>query len=249
MTLRLIDFLVRRAQKALKLFRLLKRAEYRRGMRFGVGASIEHRPAFDGLSVATAVDVGANKGQFTLFLVEAFPEAHIFAFEPLPLPAARFQKVFLGYDRVVLYETAIGPTDGEMAIHVSRRDDSSSLLPITSLQSTIFPGTELKEMRTVKVTPLNRFLTTGQLQSPALLKLDVQGYELEALRGCDSLLSHFAYVYAECSFLELYAGQALAHEIIDYLRSRGFHLTGIYNLGYDRTGHAVQADFLFKSDA
>lgn len=85
------------------------------------------------------------------------------------------------------------------------------------------------------------------MNNPAFLKLDVQGFELEALRGCEDLLGHFSNVYAECSFVELYSGQALAHEIISWLRERGFSLSGVYNMGYDRNGRAVQGDFLFIS--
>ena len=81
--------------------------------------------------------------------------------------------------------------------------------------------------------------------SSSLLKLDVQGYELHALRGCVTLLDAFAWVYCECSFVELYAGQALADEVIAWLRAHGFALIGAYNMAFDHDGRAVQADFLF----
>jgi len=78
-----------------------------------------------------------------------------------------------------------------------------------------------------------------------LLKLDVQGFELEVLKGCRSMLDYFSRVYVECSFVELYEGQALAHEVIDYLHQHGFRLSGVYNMTYGKEGIAVQADFLF----
>ena len=133
-----------------------------------------------------------------------------------------------------------------MTIHVSRADDSSSLLPISSLQNTLFPGTDEKEVRTVQVKPLDAVLSAKEIEKPALLKLDVQGFEREALEGCKSLLASFSYIYVECSFVELYAGQSLAHEIISFLDEFGFIVSGIYNLSYDRHGIAVQGDFLFK---
>ena len=87
------------------------------------------------------------------------------------------------------------------------------------------------------------------MNNPAFLKLDVRGLELEALRGCEDLLARFAPVYAECSFVELYKGQALADEIMAYLGDRGFRLSGIYNLSYDKNGKTVQGDFLFGGNA
>jgi hypothetical protein len=51
--------------------------------------------------------------------------------------------------------------------------------------------------------------------------------------------------WSECSFVALYAGQALADEVIAWLRERGLRLIGVYNMANDRDGRAVQADFLF----
>ena len=92
---------------------------------------------------------------------------------------------------------------------------------------------------------LEDVLPRADLAAPALLKLDVQGYELQALRGCETLLDAFAWVYCECSFVALYEGQALADEVIAWLRVRGLRLVGVNNMANDRDGRAVQADFLF----
>lgn len=47
--------------------------------------------------------------------------------------------------------------------------------------------------------------------------------------------------------MELYEGQAMANEVIAYLRTHGFQLQGIYNMSYDRQGRAIQSDFLFSN--
>ncbi len=131
-------------------------------------------------------------------------------------------------------------------MHISASDDSSSLLPISELQNTLFPGTAETEIRRVVVMPLDAIISIQDLEAPALLKIDVQGFEKEVLLGCKSLLACFAYVYAECSFLELYEGQALADEVIHLLHNCSFTLSGVYNVTYDRNGIAVQGDFLFE---
>ncbi len=197
------------------------------------------------LDFAAVVDIGANKGQFSLAAAEALPRAQIHAFEPLREPAATFAALFAGEARVALHQAAIGPTKTTAAINVSQRDDSSSLLAITALQEDLFPGTGLARTEEIEVGPLDSFLGAGDIAAPALLKLDVQGFELEALQGCESLLAGFTHVYVECSFVELYAGQAFAGEVIAWLRERGFGLRGVFNMSYDKAGQAVQADFLF----
>lgn len=194
----------------------------------------------------TVVDIGGNRGQFALAARQWAPQARVISFEPLPGAAATFRAVFANDTRVVLHESAIGPKEERVTIHVSARDDSSSLLPIAGLQSQIFPGTEEVATQMVRVAPLDAFVKPKEIQSPALLKLDVQGYEHEALQGCESLLSHFDSVYCECSFVELYEEQKLAADVIEWLAERGFPLQGIYNTAYGRNGLAIQADFLFE---
>ena len=214
-------------------------------LRHRVAAGVEHARILSGLDCRTVVDIGANRGQFALVARQCQPHARIISFEPLPAAAAKFRAVFAGDDRVALHEVAIGPAPGNATIHVSRRDDSSSLLTITTTQVALFPGTGEVATATVRVAPLREFIPAADIQAPALIKLDVQGYELEALRGCEDLLDRFAYVYVECSFVELYAGQALADGVNAWLRVRGFKLHGEHNTIHDRGGRAIQADFLF----
>jgi hypothetical protein len=114
------------------------------------------------------------------------------------------------------------------------------------LQSNLFPGTEEKEQRSVSVRKLETILCREDIDQPALLKIDVQGFEKDVLEGCKTLLPCFSHIYVECSFVELYAGQALAHEVISFLDGFGFVLSGIYNLYYDKKGVAIQGDFLFE---
>lgn len=131
-------------------------------------------------------------------------------------------------------------------MHVSAHDDSSSLLPITRTQTQLFRGTDEVRTEEIRIGTLDEFLDSASIDDPALLKLDVQGFELEALRGCGDLLDRFSYLCAEGSFVELYEGQALAVDVIDWLRDRGFSLASVYGTVSDDLGRAVQADMLFK---
>jgi hypothetical protein len=131
-------------------------------------------------------------------------------------------------------------------MHVSAKDDSSSLLEITDKQVEVFPGTNEVGVETVDLARLGECVSVTQIESPALLKLDVQGYELSALQGCEDVLPRFDWVYVECSFVELYSGQAVADDVIVWLRQRGYGLAGVYNMAYDRGGAPIQADFMFE---
>jgi len=232
--------------KLRKLAGILKVGVYRRALRKGAAAGVEHGRVLANLRCSTAVDIGANRGQFALVARHCFPDASIFSFEPLSAPAETFSRVFAGDERVQLFRVAIGPVTGTATIHVSQRDDSSSLLPITAAQDRLFPGTAEARTETISVGRLVDFVAADRIKSPALLKLDVQGFELSALQGCEDLLLRFDWLYVECSFAELYEGQALADEVMAWLRLRGFSLSGVYNMSYDGNGKAIQADFLFR---
>lgn len=234
-------------KKSRKLLSILsgRNALWFKALGLGVAASVEHSSVLHNIDCRTVVDIGANRGQFALAARHHFPKAKIFSFEPLPEPALLFGRVFSSDSAVVLHNVAIGPNAEQCTMHVSGRDDSSSLLPISSLQEKIFPGTGEVESVNVRVAPLHDFLRADDVASPALLKLDVQGFELEALLGCESFLSGFDWIYCECSFVELYTGQKLAADVIDWLANRSYRLKGMYNPAYDRDGQTVQADFLF----
>jgi FkbM family methyltransferase len=218
-------------------------------MRSRVFASTEHDPILAGLGLRTVVDIGANRGQFALCARRHHPEAQIFSFEPLAGAASVFQKTFTNDARVRLFNKAIAAAAGSAALHVSKWDVSSSLLPIGQGQHENFPFTEEARQETVSLAPLPECIGRQDIVGPALLKLDVQGFELTALAGCAELLDCFQYVYVEASFVELYEGQALASEVIAYLLGQGFTLVCVANLENGRSQRPIQADFLFERSA
>jgi hypothetical protein len=131
-------------------------------------------------------------------------------------------------------------------MHVSRWDVSSSLLPFSQSQHDNFLFTEESHRETVRTAPLSEFVDAERIVGRALLKLDVQGFELPALEGCESLLPKFEFVYVEASFIELYVGQALASDVIQYLHTQGFKLDCVCNLSDGKSTRPIQADFLFS---
>lgn len=237
-------------KRAAKLIAILRVATYRNALlRHWVAATVEHADALGGLKLRTVVDVGANRGQFTLFALHTFPAARIVSLEPLAEPAARFRRVFAKERRVTLHHAALAPETGQSTMHVSGHDDSSSLLPITARQGQLFQGTAEVRTETVRTGPLSEFLDSASIEEPALLKVDVQGYELEALRACGELLDRFAYVCVEASFVELYQDQVLADDLIAWLQEHGYELVRTYGGSSDEHGRRIQADMLFcRSD-
>jgi FkbM family methyltransferase len=221
--------------------------EYRRALlHTRVFASTEHDRILAGLQLSTVVDIGANRGQFALCIRRLYPQAQIFSFEPLRKPARAWMGNFGADVRARLFNKAIAPQSGSAIMHVSRWDVSSSLLPFARAQHENFPLTEEASREVVETTPLEACIDEHQIDDSSLLKLDVQGFEFAALQGCGALLERFRYVYVEASFIELYVGQALATEVIEFLLGKGFNLLCVANLSYGASARPIQADFLFS---
>lgn len=237
--------LKRRLAQFRKALILLRDPVLRRGLALGIGATIEHRDLLGRLDVLTVVDIGANVGQFALLSRSLFPRARVYSFEPLARPSRKLRALFDGDPQVVFFQTAIAPAAETRAMHVSARDDSSSLLPISSSQVEFAPGTQEAGREDVALAPLDQFLAPGDIARPALLKLDVQGFELEALKGCETLLSCFDHIYVEVSFFPLYENQVLADELIAWLAERNFRVCGAGNPSYGIDRRIVQMDMLF----
>jgi len=218
-----------------------------RGLFSSIAATTEHLPLLKSIdNIQTVIDIGANKGQFTLIARHVYFDATIICFEPQSIAAEKFKNYFSKDKKIIFHQSAIGPINTTQSMHISKLNDSSSILPISNRQSSIFPGTEESHIEEIKVAQLHHFLSKEDLYDKRILvKIDVQGYELDALKGCEHLIHLFDFIYVECSFIELYKGQALAHQIIEYLNNKSFVLKGIYNTFYNKSYIAVQSDFLF----
>jgi len=228
-----------------KLLHALASASGRRALQFGVAASIEHDLALGHVHYQTVLDVGANVGQFALFARERYPGAKIFSFEPLEDCWGIFARIFSKDKQVQLFRYGVGPADIDVAMNVTNENDSSSILAPAATQVEVF-GTAVSKTKKVQLRRLASILPSDQISAPALLKIDVQGFELDVLKGCEEQLNRFETIYVEASYVELYRGQALAGEVIEFLRQRGFDLRGVFNQHVDPTRGPLQADLLFK---
>ncbi len=210
-----------------------------------VAASVEHEETLHKLAPATVVDVGANRGQFATLARYLWPDADIHCMEPLQKPREKLNKL-AEIHHFWTYPVAISKKAGKQLMNVSKRDDSSSLLPIGKGQVKFFPGTEEAGHELVRTCRLDAVLMPEQIKPPALLKIDVQGGEYDVLRASDNLLPRFRWIYVECSEMPLYDGQALRYEVEGLLNSRGFYITDHGPQSY--YGEVlVQSDLLFEA--
>jgi hypothetical protein len=81
---------------------------------------------------------------------------------------------------------------------------------------------------------------------PYLLKIDTQGYEMEVLKGSKNILNIVSYLLVEVSLVELYQGQKLLKDILDFLSKKNFKIWSVDRvMGNKKTGQTYQLDIFF----
>ncbi len=128
--------------------------------------------------------------------------------------------------QVGAYNIGLGNFNGFMTINVASGDgQSSTLLRPTKKYLKQFPDQEPIGTERVKIKRFSDFVKSHSefnIFDYDCLVIDVEGYELEVLRGMEGLISRFKYLSIECSGSSVYQGGPSAQEVIDYLAEYGF---------------------------
>lgn len=183
------------------------------------------------------VDVGAWKATWTQECMALFPNAQYMLVDPLSSNRTVLEALTARLPNVSVWHGALGDTNGEVTINLHA--DQSSVL--TSNVSA-WRGTEQEN---VPMRTLDSLHEAGEILPPQLLKVDVQGFELEVLRGAATVLRSLDAVLIEVSFKELYEGQSLAHNIVGHMADAGFRIFDICSYAQGPCGELLQSDFLF----
>jgi FkbM family methyltransferase len=196
----------------------------------------------------TVIDVGANVGQFAVAASKLFPNVVVHSFEPNPECVSLLRRHVEPLGNVLVYPLALGDESGALDFHINSHSHSSSLLPLAENHSLAFPEARELNIIQVEVSTLDKVFCGNELSKPVMLKLDVQGYEAQALRGAIELLSRVDYVILEASFKPMYQGELLFMEIVHMMEGYGFtFLRPVGWLPDPHTGEIIQMDSLFVS--
>lgn len=171
------------------------------------------------------LDVGANVGQYATELRAFGFTGSILSFEPSRDAYAVLERRSAGDPAWECMRLALGERNEELDLRLSSNSASSSLLDMLDVHRRAAPevsvvGTETTSVRTLDSLDL-------PLDRPAMLKLDVQGFEDRVLRGADRSLRAIKLIECELSVVPLYRGQLPMREMLDLLLSEGYELTAL----------------------
>lgn len=198
--------------------------------------------AASGFLPTEIIDVGAAQGSWTEECMQVFPDATYLLVDPLPSNVEALSSLAKANEgRIKVWHGAIGATDGTLRIHEHGDQSSRYLAADKSLAAA--------RTLTVPMRSLDSFLEDRTICRPAILKADVQGGELEVIKGASATLSIVQAVLLEMSFRRIYQGIPLAAEVIAAMAQHGFRIADICSYSQRACdGALLQSDMLFVKE-
>ena len=183
-----------------------------------------------GRDVRTILDCGANLGHVTGEYLKAFPEATIHAFEPVPETFGLLRDRVGDEPRVHLVNAAVSDSVGEAEITLGDAHYADSMAREPVARAGEEDGRRGRKIR-IRTTTIDAYCEQLGIDRVGVLKLDVEGVELEAIDGAERLLAEgrVDLVYSELNFAPRHPKQARGSAVIEALWAHGFRLFELYS--------------------
>jgi len=169
-------------------------------------------------------------------------------FEPNPAEASKLRGILAGtFPHSLILETGLAETTGPQTLNLTRHFGCTSLLkPNQEFLAKYRIARHFRVIGTLEVacTRFDELYAQGEVPAPDAIKVDVQGYEYQVLRGFGDLLHRCIGIELETHVYPIYHGQKLLHEIIEFLAGFGFSLRRMHPKG-NFDGDVVEIDVFF----
>ncbi|MEB3309643.1 MAG: FkbM family methyltransferase [Snowella sp.] len=203
------------------------------------------------LPIQSVLDIGANEGQFARRITQIFPQAHIYAFEPLAVPFQQLSRLARQQPKkITAFNLALGDSIKPIEIYSHLYfNPSSSILQTTQLCETVYPMVKKQEKILIEQSTLDHAIADISLQDQILIKLDVQGYEDRVIKGGMETFKKSAACIVEISLDQLYEGQAQFREIFRLLDQLGYTYAGNLDQVLGKHGHVRYFNAVFVKES
>jgi FkbM family methyltransferase len=211
----------------------------RPGMRTTLAGVLDHLLKLD-FKPQTVIDVGVAYGTFELY--EKFPEASHLLVEPLSEFEGVLQDICRKY-RAQYVVAAAGDKPGKLVINVHPELEGTSLFKESE-------GSRADGVpRDIPVVTLDDVCGEKNFQGPYMIKVDVQGAELQVLEGAKQILKETEVILLEVSLFQFMVNGPQLYEVVSYMKERGFVVYDIFG-GHNRPldGALAQIDMAFVKE-
>ncbi len=200
------------------------------------------------LHIKHVIDVGANVGQFGLDVRRHGFEGLIVSYEPVQETFGSLSQAIKKHQPWKAFQLGLGAVESERTINISGNAGlSSSILEMRSLHLENFPHSATVAKQKISISTIDKQLEILGLQpQEIMLKLDVQGFEAEVLKGASQSLSKIPLCYLEVSITPLYAGEISFLPILIELSKFGHEVIDVFRGIKAKDGQLLQLDILTK---
>jgi FkbM family methyltransferase len=201
--------------------------------------------------VSTIFDVGANRGDITAIYKSVFPNAKVFAFEPFPEMFERLKRRFAQDPTVTPIPMAVSNATETRDFYVNELIATNSLLPLAPETNRYYHREQDKTKAIIQVPAItiDDFVRQERIEKIDILKFDIQGGELMALKGAIHTLqqSLVSLIFLETMYAPVYKNVPLLHAVWNFLEQQQYTLYDLYSLCYGANGQLTHSDALFVS--
>lgn len=191
------------------------------------------------------IDAGANRGQWAGHALPVFPAARFDLVEPQPGCREELDRLARRHGRIAIHPVALAAAPGTVRMLGSGAGRTGTGAYVAR------PGEDEPDALEVAATTLDALFAGAaepvEAADRALLKLDLEGHELEALAGAAALLPRIEVIYTEVAFYEVHGnGRPIFADLLDALRGHGFQLFDLAALAArPRDGRLRMGDAVF----
>jgi FkbM family methyltransferase len=194
-----------------------------------------------GFNPETIVDVGAYHGEWTKMVKGVFPSAKVLMVEAQETKTDILNAVCAHYGATVTFELALlGSLDGK-AVEFVEMETGSSVLE----EQSPYPRVKVVKRTTTLDTLIRRSCKWDKID---LLKIDVQGYELQVLFGAMTILENCDFVLLEASLIPINRGCPLIADVTAFMQKNGFRIFDFCSQSRRKDGALWQTDLMFISE-
>lgn len=170
--------------------------------------------------IGSIIDIGANRGNVTVALANLFPDADIYAFEPIKSEYKRIEHSTNNLKRVTVINAALNNKNGTIPFYINKSSPTSSMLPLSAIGKKTVPSSAKRTM--VQAITLDDYFRNKKLKYPIFIKIDVQGAEKIVFEGGKNFLGNTSVIHIETGFESVYENQCLFGDIYKMLTDYGF---------------------------
>ncbi|HEY1600605.1 MAG TPA: FkbM family methyltransferase [Pirellulales bacterium] len=183
------------------------------------------------------IDIGAYVGDWTRMCRTVFPDAEVLMVEAQQNKIGNLKRACVELGAGVSYELALlGPQTGTNVRFVEMETGSSVFEELSPYKRNYVEKNQVT---------LDSLIASRGWPNPNFLKLDVQGYELEVLKGGSKAVQHAEVILLESSLLSINKDCPLVFDVLHFMAQSGFRLLDICSLIRRRDGALWQTDLLF----